>query len=278
MRIVRRRGPGRRVGSRVVVVAAWLACAPAPPARAQEAAETTLEEARRWLESGLEAAAQERWSEARDAFARAHDLAPRPGLLLNLAAAEVELGELRAALDHYEQVLEGRAEERTEAQEAEARRAVGALRARIPLAVVQLEGGRPGDQVEVDGARVEPGVDVPIDPGEHVATAIRDGAVIARERFSVRENEQHEVRLTVVAPPDVAALDEAPQARARTAQAPVGGEPEPGWLEGAVRSPWAWAALGATLAAVIVVVIVVAAPSTDEPFQGSLDPGVLRVR
>ena len=64
--------------------------------------------AQRLFNQGVAAARENRWNEAREAFARAYGLSQHPVVLINLAAAEVRTGRLKEAASDYRRISAGR--------------------------------------------------------------------------------------------------------------------------------------------------------------------------
>src|SRR5690606_12666677 len=134
---VRAHGAGRRrrcgalrdhggdvpVSLRVAALAlAVLAAVPsyAGPARAQGSESASLVGAARGLyREGVRAGGEGRWEDARSAFERSYELAPRVATLLNLAVALEHLGRFVEAIDAYRRFL-ARADEATLRERGEA--------------------------------------------------------------------------------------------------------------------------------------------------------------
>jgi hypothetical protein len=168
------------------------------PATAQSAAE--LAESRSLFEQGLAAARGNRWDDARSFFLRALAITERPSILLNLAAAQAELGEVVDSAASYRRFLEI-ATGRDARNRAEAQRALARVEARIAYLEIEIEGGRPGDVVMVDAETIEParlGAPIPLDPGRHDVVVQRAGERVASWSVQLDEGARERISLRVV--------------------------------------------------------------------------------
>lgn len=255
------------------VLAAALAVAVAllGPSIASAQGAGDMRDARRLFEEGLAAARESRWEDARSAFERSLEIVERPSILLNLAGAQAQTGQLVDAAASYRRFLEiarGRdARHRTDAEAA-----LRALEARIPRVTLQVDGLAPGDELRIDDQPI--GADalaapLPLDPGAHVATVTRDDAEAARTRFELREGEQRAVALVVRdATPEPAAMVITPDASV------------PDTPPGDDGSVWIWVGvgIGVAVAAAVGIGVGVAASSSGEPtyYMGNLGDGMIR--
>lgn len=167
------------------------------PARAQSRSE--LERSRELFEQGLAAAHADRWEEARALFERALAITERPSILLNLAGAQAETGELVGSATSYQRFLEI-ATGRDARHRTEATRALARVQARTPHLELEVVGLREGDQVMLDDrvlTREELTAPVAIDPGAHRVTVQRDGRQVASEAVSAAEGARAGARVEV---------------------------------------------------------------------------------
>ncbi|GAB4204592.1 MAG: hypothetical protein OHK0013_19650 [Sandaracinaceae bacterium] len=194
------------------------------PAAAQSAAE--LAESRSLFEQGLEAARSDRWEDARSFFARALAITERPSILLNLAAAQAELGEVVDSAASYRRFLEI-ATGRDARNRAEAQRALARVEARIAYLEIEIVGGRAGDVVTVDAATIEAArldAPIPLDPGRHEVVVRRSGQQVASWSVQLDEGTRERISLRVVEQPVPVAVPTAALAPTREEEpAPSGG-------------------------------------------------------
>lgn len=233
-----------------------------PPglARAQTASEAGA--ARELFRQGLEAIEAERWDEARDYFERSYALVPRSSTLVNLAAAQVELGLLVEARESYRTFLAnpGRAEPLVE----DTRLVLEALEPRIPHARIAVEGLEEGDEVRLDGEPISTaalGTRLPMNPGTRRVEVRRDGEVVGSASFELGESEDREVTVPVTA----------------RAVGPVGSGPEAGGSGGVDDDVWLWVGVGVGAALLVggAIAIGVAATTPRDPYVGNLGPGMV---
>src|SRR5262249_15735996 len=148
--------------------------------------------AQRAFETGVRLAQDNRWEEARSAFEKAYALAPRPIVLVNLASAQAQTGDLVAAAENYRRYLGAPGESQEPEMRKQVQSYLNALVPRIPLVKIQLDGARRDVAVEVDGAAVPSEKLVrllPLNPGDHTVIAAREGVEAARFRFVLAERE-----------------------------------------------------------------------------------------
>ena len=137
------------------------------PCAAQEATPEVRAAARQQFESGVSAAHEARWEQAREAFRLSYELFPHHSTLLNLAGSEAETGRLVEAAETYRRFLR-------EAPADDARRALASatlseLEARIPQLRV-LGAPASASELRVDGRAMPVRVldaALPLDPGTH---------------------------------------------------------------------------------------------------------------
>jgi len=228
--------------------------------------------------SGVAAAREGRWDDARVAFARAYALVPEPLVLVNLASAEAMTGHLVGAAEHYRRFLREAdappaADSRSAAQDALTR-----VEGRIAHVTLRAPRLVRGDTLTLDDAPLSAAVldrPLPLDPGQHVARATRGAEPVAEAHFSVTEAQGVTIEL------DVPALPPAPTATPPTAlranaTARVGA---PDLLASPTQtdrrrqdseetsslwaSPWLWIAIGAAAIAGGVAIALVATSGGD---------------
>jgi hypothetical protein len=238
--------------------------------------------AQRLFGQGVAAARENRWSDAREAFARAYGLSERPVVLINLAAAEVRTGRLKEAAADYRRILQGDPSPETAAFRKAAADVLPALEARIPRIRLHATGLDAADVVEIDGETIssdrleEPHL---VDPGAHVVFVKRSGAERSRVLFSVAEGESHDISVAAPLDPQVMSapatpIDAAPGADLTAT--PSAQSSERPARRSRWRSPWLWAGLVAVAAGTTVATVFVMR-SHDQMFSGNLSPGTVVV-
>lgn len=166
---------------------------------------TTTAAARSLFERGAEAADAGDHATAADLFARSQALRPSPVVAFNLAQSLAALGRLVEASE----LLVGVEHDATNDA---LREAASALRAEVAprLAHVTVAISPPDTDAEVrlDGTVLVAalrGAPTPVDPGTHVATALREGVEVARAETTVIEGTSSELPIVV---PAVTIVDE----------------------------------------------------------------------
>lgn len=286
----RPRGGGVRASAGAVAVAVAAAAAlvgvlagvtgSAAAQSREEVAPEVRAEARQTFREGIAAARQGNWETARQRFARAYELVPVPGVLLNLAGAQRQTGRLVQSARSYQKYLDSVGPDDKHRDTAE--QALEEVRQLVPRVAIEVEGLGPDDEVTVDGRPIEQaGLAEPVmvNAGSHRVAVRRDGEELDAASFEVYQRQQHEVALEASAT--------APSPR-ETAEAAAGDgatgapEPAPGGDEqdsGLVRSPWLWTGVGAAvLAGVAVGVGVALAGGGASSYDGNLPPGSSKVR
>lgn len=183
----------------LLLAVAGPALAGGPTAQEREEAKRLYAEARRLRDEG-------KLAEAVDRFKRAHDLAPTPVTRLELARALEAQGKLVEAFALASTVA-SMPPTPTETQKSKAARddAIGvadSLARRIPKVAITISPAGGETEVAIDGRVVGKELltgDVPVDPGEHRATA-RRGERSAELTFRVGEAERRAVELTFPEP------------------------------------------------------------------------------
>jgi hypothetical protein len=263
----------------LVVMLAGLATAGAAVAAGDDPAQ-------RLFSAGVEAARENRWADAREAFERAYGLSQRPVVLINLAGAEVRTGRLTEAANDYRRIVEGDPSPETSAFRKAAADMLPSLEARIPRIQLHTSGLGAADVVEIDGEEIPSGrLEQPhlIDPGSHVVVVKRSGVERARVSFSVAEGESHDISVPVpldslTLSPLTPSAPEAPPTSAAGVDLELGPDrtsPPPA-RRSVWRSPWLWTAIAAVAVGTTVATLV-AVRSHDQAFSGNLSPGTITV-
>jgi hypothetical protein len=143
---------------------------------------------------------QERFDEACPMLEESQRLDPHVGTLLNLAACHERQGKVATAWVEYQKALTAA---RAEGQVERARLAEGRLAAldpRVPW--LRISTATPADAtLAIDGSAIAPAAldsDMPLDPGRHIVTAVRDGRTLFEERVDLREGERRVVSVRPV--------------------------------------------------------------------------------
>jgi len=180
------------------------------------AAEDNDAKVRELMRSGVAEYRKKNLEAARNAFAEAWRVAPKPEVAAALADVELKLGRYRDAAEHWEFYLRSDPPDRAD---AEAR--LADCRPHVALARVRLEPA--GAELEVDGARpsTEPTVGVWLEPGAHTFTARFEGRPPATKRLELAPGEEADVQLTLAPASPVARKSiETPQGTALAAPVP----------------------------------------------------------
>jgi len=247
--------------------------------------------ARRAFRQGMSAARAERWEDARVAFERAWELVHRPRVLLNLATAQVHTGHLVQGAENYRQYLREAGPDADERLSAEARRRLTQVERRTPQLTVRAPGLAAGDELALDGtplSRAALAAQLPVDPGEHVVTVMRDGEEVARATTTLRERRQESLRIEVPAPAPQAVVPDPADAALQGGAPPDGSgqgllepppEEPPSDSEGGVlRSPWLWIAVGLAVGGGVAAGVLLTRDSGQGAYQGNIGPGFLEVQ
>jgi hypothetical protein len=221
----------------------------AVPAVAQGADESTRTAARALGTAGVEAYQVNDFVTATDKLEKAYALLRAPSLGLWSGRALVKVGKWVEAAERFLettslQVPAGDYAVQKQAQ-SDAAAELRALRPRIPVLVVKVEGAALGEcSFTVDGQPVASALLAEgrlVNPGTHVVEA-RHGAEQARAEVTAAEAERKEVVLgfeAATVPPPVVAPVAAPAPPPPTPPAQPASEP------GSPQRTWGWAALGA---------------------------------
>jgi len=204
------------MGSHARVLTFFLTCLVALPvaltAQAQAPSQSEMAMARRLFQEGVAHSRAEEWEPARASFERSYAIAAVPVTLLNLAGAQVQLGQLVAGLESYRNFLSSAGDSRRAARyRAQAEEAVAGLEPRIAHLTLRVNGMQGGDELRVGGtalSRAALGGDLPVDPGDVEVDVLRDGAAVTSETVHLAEGQSRVVTLvahrTVPGPTDFA--------------------------------------------------------------------------
>jgi hypothetical protein len=195
VRCMRAGTSGKRFSVILLAVIALLTAGPAPGS-AQPISSQVLHEARAAFLRGVEAAKQERWEEARAAFARSHQLVPSAVTLLNLAGSQVNSGRLVEGYRNYRLILGSPADAAQHRTEIE--RVLVQLEARLPRVRIVVPEVADGDSILLDGqpvALASTTDEVYVDPGPHRVELAHGGRAFAQRDVEIAEGELRVVDL-----------------------------------------------------------------------------------
>lgn len=227
------------------------------------------------FQQGVAAAQDGDWRTAHTAFAHAYELSPRPVVLFNLAAAQIQIGRLLAGEESYRRFLDdpGDPEVPTTAERRQAAESIlRDLDQRIPRVRLALTGLESNDTLELDGQSVAWASrrEVRVDRGAHNLRLLRAGTLLGAVDFDVSEFEARTVTLTapvILRPPPATNPTVPAQISAR---APTEAH-RPWW-----RSPWAWTAVAAGVVAAGAATFALTRPAGTR-FVGNVGPGYVEV-
>lgn len=229
-------------------------------------AEVTL--ARELFREGVAHVRANEWPQARTAFERAYALVPRPSVLLNLAAAQVQTGRLVAGAESYRRFLREVTSGPDARRRPAAERALQEVESRIPRARIEVTGQRDADRLLLDGSEISTavtGVALPVDPGDHELTVERDGETVGRTRFTAVESQEVSVHVRARSTRRRPAPIESPTRRRDRDDDDEGS---------AATSPILWTAIGVAVVGGVVAAIVLLSGEED-PYSGNVPPGVI---
>lgn len=185
----------------VLVLAASASLASAQCEPEPDVSDQARAAARQHYTTGIEASTAQRWVEARAAFTRAYDLAPLTPVVYNLATAQAQTGMLVEAAEGYRRFLRRCRSQDTPELRADAQQLLAGLSPRIGRLTLRVENLAEGvDRIELDGAELPPAVvgsTVPINPGAHELSILRQGNAIETRSFEIAEGQTHTMALTV---------------------------------------------------------------------------------
>lgn len=271
----------RRAAVRLAVALAMLTAVATGVAPARTSAQAggvdRTAEARTLFEEGLRFVEAQQWQEAADRFGSVLAIRASATVSYNYASALEHLGRIVEAT----RVLRGVVADPSASREVveAARKLLAAQEPRIGQLTVRLRGDTSDVLVTVDDQTLPEGsigIPVPVDPGEHVIRATRNGLPLARRKVEVTEGSTSiNVEIDVVPLPSAVAAEASPPAD--QAAQPLSLDTDSGDGGG---STWIWIAGGSVLAvgAMVLVGLIVANPSDPDPVHGNTDPPVLHGR
>jgi hypothetical protein len=271
------RGWYRVVVCALIASAGWAGAPVVAHAADHEPSDEDRAAAREAFKAGVAAARKGRWEDAREAFEQAHARVPQPAILLNLAGAQQQTGQLLEAAESYRTFLEQATEGPAAKHRDAATKALSELEERIPQVTVHARGIGPNDELYV-GDRVVPMVDLPgpfpVNPGEHAIKVRRGSKVVARAGFTVEQGERATVE--VQAPSVVPSPDEVARAETGGTAGPLLDDTTD--TKPLVRSPWLWTGVGAAVAAGVITALALSLRSSGQsPHEGNFPPGTVTV-
>jgi hypothetical protein len=257
----------------------WLGSASLVASAQTPASEPTEEDraaARKAFTAGVAAARKGQWEEARVAFEEAYARVPQPSVLLNLAGAQRQTGQLVEAAESYRALLAAATDGPAAKHRNAAARALAEVEKQMPQVTVHARGLAATDEMRIGGRSASaydlPGP-FPVNPGEQAVEILRDGRAVARTAFSVQAGDSTTVEIE--APPVVPSPEEAARAEMDRHSGQRG---EPSDRTPIVRSPWFWTGVGAAVVAVVATALVLSLRSSGpEPYEGNFPPGTVTV-
>jgi hypothetical protein len=256
----------RRVAIRSIALSVFIASSSAI------AQQDPAERAQNLVHAGVAALNAGHWDEARRDFTEAYDLSHQPVILLNLAAAQAQTGQLVASAGSYRRFLAESDESLASYRDA-AQHALDEVVRRTPRARIEVRGFAPGDRASLDGAAIDLGAtgrgEREIDPGEHTFQVVRGSAVVARMGFSAHESETREASARIE-PPHTEPV------RVRAVQTP----PRVHRASTVFASPWFWTLAGVLVVggAVTITALTLSSGPGEPAFSGTIQMGPLVAR
>lgn len=256
---------------------------PAPvPAQSEDDAQKSAM-ARALFSEGLGFVDAAQWQDAADRFERVLELRYSPVAAYNLGLAQARLGKLVRSVETLRKL---KAEP---ALDADVRDSVTALLAdvepRLAWLTLSVSGVCDACRIEVDDQAwptAAIGVEVPIDPGTHVAMLGRKSKVIDEKSMEPQPGKHISITLSAasVAPsPQATAL--APASSSSKEETTPGPAAATQSNKSVWSSPWLWGGVGVVgLAAIATVVIIAASPGEKaaSAVPGDFNPGAIEVR
>ncbi|WP_437308318.1 tetratricopeptide repeat protein [Sorangium sp. So ce388] len=145
---------------------------------------------------GLTLESAGRWADALDRFEAVARRRPTANVTFHIGLCHERLGRLRKAERTY-QDARAAARTTTPAVLAEIDARLQDLEGRMPKIVLNVAGATEGVTVLLDGEEAPPSRAIRVDPGPHVAVALRHGIPVAASAFSSHERRTRFVTLTV---------------------------------------------------------------------------------
>jgi hypothetical protein len=202
----------RALGPALAAVLAAVALA--APALAADPAPADLAAARQLFGEGKDLEKQNAWADALDKFKKVAEVKMTPQVRFHMALCEENLGRLVSALNGFDLASEEARRAGSVAAEvaANAPARAEALRKRVPVLKISVEGHVDRSHILLDGSAVTPallGTEIPVDPGAHLVEVQLDGKITDHKKVTLAERGSETVELTI---------DEGP--------APVGDQPK----------------------------------------------------
>ena len=183
----------------------------AAPALAQEEVggdsaptEQEIEQGRELFRQGTAQAELANWTDARDLFQQAYDLARAPIILYNLGNAQRNTGLLREALESYRRFLTAGDPERWSEQMEQIRSSMNDLLDEIPRVTIAASAMREGDSLQLDGQELSSAdiqSAIQLNPGEHRLSVIREDQEVETVRFTLAASARPTIEIEAPAPP-----------------------------------------------------------------------------
>ncbi|MGK3990413.1 tetratricopeptide repeat protein [Sorangium sp. So ce136] len=136
-----------------------------------------------------------RWADALDRFEAVARRRPTANVTFHIGLCHERLGRLRKAERTYQDARAARTTTPAVLAEIDAR--LQDLEGRMPKIVLNVAGATEGVTVLLDGEETQPSRAIRVDPGPHVAVALRHGIPVAASAFSSHERRTRFVTLTV---------------------------------------------------------------------------------
>lgn len=143
-----------------------------------------------------------RWADALDRFEAIAHRRPTANVTYHIGLCHERLGRLRTAERTYHNArailgADANARKASPAVLAEIDARLEDLEGRMPKIVLNLAGATDGVTLLLDGEVAQPSRAIRVDPGPHVAVALRHGIPVAASAFSSHERRTRFVTLTV---------------------------------------------------------------------------------
>lgn len=168
------------------------------------AAPEVIEATRELFRQGAQLASEGRWEEARERFQRALAIRATPLTRFNLALAAQNSGHLVEALDQYRQFLRDDNDPANAARRQQAQRAIAEIEPRLAHLTITVTGADQPSAVDLDGRAIPLvllGVDVPVDPGEHIVRVRGQRGGASTRTVTLAESARESVVIVLDPPP-----------------------------------------------------------------------------